>query len=242
MSHTCKSVISHTWTSRIVLSHMWMSHVTIMNESRHACLWGMSHFYRSHVVTHVNESCHRAELLQNCDDFLSYDESCHLYEWVTSHKSMSPVARMNESCHTYEWVISHIWLSHITHMNESCHTYDWVMSHIWLSHVTHMNKSCYTYEWVMSRSRAAEKREAEELQGLHTQVLKTEWVMPHMWMSYVTHVNESCHTYDWVMSHIWMSHITQSRSARTAHSSLENWMGSHVTHMGWLWLVGSLKS
>ena len=33
------------------------------------------------------------------------------------------VTHINESCHTYESVMSHISMSHVTHMNESCHTY-----------------------------------------------------------------------------------------------------------------------
>jgi len=30
----------------------------------------------------------------------------------------------NESCHTYEWDIPHIWMSHVTHTNEACHPCD----------------------------------------------------------------------------------------------------------------------
>jgi len=62
------------------------------------------------------------------------DESCHSYEWVTSHTiaattgryPVDHVAYMNESHHTYEWVISHIWVNHMTYM-EWCRTYRWVM-------------------------------------------------------------------------------------------------------------------
>ena len=56
------------------------------------------------------------------------------------------VTHSNESCHTYEWVTSHIWMSHVAHMNESCYSCECLTSHIWMSHVTHMNESCATYE------------------------------------------------------------------------------------------------
>jgi len=67
------------------------------------------------------------------------------------------LTHMNESCHTYEWVTSHIWMSHVPHMNESCHTYkwvmshthQWVMSHTWMSHVTCKNESCHMYAQVI---------------------------------------------------------------------------------------------
>ena len=61
------------------------------------------------------------------------NESCHIYEWVTSH--------MNESCHTYEWVMSHVWMSHVACMNESCHMYE----RSWVCHVEKTNESCHTY-------------------------------------------------------------------------------------------------
>jgi len=43
------------------------------------------------------------------------NESCHTYEWVTSHLAMGHVTHINKSCHTYQ----------CTHINESCHTYEW---------------------------------------------------------------------------------------------------------------------
>ena len=36
---------------------------------------------------------------------------------------------MNTSCHTYQRVMSHISMSHISHMNESCHTYEPLTPH-----------------------------------------------------------------------------------------------------------------
>ena len=71
---------------------------------------------------------------------------------------MRHVTCMNESCHMYEWVTSRIWISQVTHLNEwarniSRHTYEWVMSHVWMSHVTCMNESCHThsFEWVSEK-------------------------------------------------------------------------------------------
>ena len=83
-------------------------------------------------------------------DVTHMNESCHTYEWVMPHLSMSHVIHMNESWYTYEWVMSHIWMSHGTHMNESCHTYECVcrtvMPNISMSPVTHMHKSWHTYQ------------------------------------------------------------------------------------------------
>ena len=153
------------------------------------------------------------------------DESCHTYWWVMSHIWRSHVIHKKESCRTYEGVMSHIWRSHVTHMNESCHTYEWVMSHIWMSHVTHMNESCYTYEWVMS----------------------------HLWVHLANAVESRCNT----LQHPATLCNTQTRGIScvcdmtlcdTSHIRM-----SHVTYineschtyewdMGWLQLVGSLKS
>ena len=113
-------------------------------------------------------------------------ESCHTYEWVTSHIWMSDVThmhescltRMYESCHTYECLAAHMWMSHVTHVNESYHTCEWVISHMWMSHGPRVHESWPTV------LRAAQRHHLSS----------------HM-KSHVTHVNASCHTYEWVMSH-----------------------------------------
>ena len=124
------------------------------------------------------------------------NESCHMYEWVTSHTWMSHFAYMNVSCHTYEWVISRIWVCHVTRMDESFHVYESVMSHIWMSHFTYMNESCHTYEWVILRIWMCHVTRMNE--SFHVY----ECVMSLVWMSHVTYMNESCHTHEWVMSRI----------------------------------------
>jgi len=96
------------------------------------------------------------------------------------------------------------------------------MSHMWMCHVTHMTESCHTYEYTWRLVKAYRWWSIHMFESCHTY----EWVMPHIWTSHVTHMNESCHTCEWVMSHMWMRHIT--------HGNVSN------THMGWLWLVGSL--
>ena len=62
---------------------------------------------------------------------------------------------MSESCHTYEWVTSHntkrafevyistirrraIWMRHVTHVNESCHMYEWVTAQTCMQTRMHM--------------------------------------------------------------------------------------------------------
>jgi len=122
---------------------------------------------------------------------------------------------------------SHICLSH---MNGSCHTYEWVMSHIWMSHVTHMYESRHTYVWVTS----------------------------HIWMSHVTHMNESCHTDDWVSNSvesrdkksIWIDKSSVNLKSVSNQSSKpctvlqdpsRKDLRDNKSHMGWLWLAGSIK-
>ena len=111
---------------------------------------------------------------------------------------------MNESCHTFEWVMSHISMSHVAHMSESCRTYEWVMLHIWMSHVTNMSESCHTYEIFLTQGMW---HILDELCPTNT---ANDRVMSHThsgWRSHVTHtqqMKESCHTHtadEGVMSH-----------------------------------------
>jgi len=118
---------------------------------------------------------------------------------------------------------------HVTHMSESCHTCGWGLSHIRMSHVTHervvphmwmrhctcLNEACHTYEYVMSHIRM------RHVTHINESCRSYEYVMPHIWIRLITHTNEACHTHEWVIS---VKSI------------------SHATHMGWLRLVGSLKS
>ena len=70
------------------------------------------------------------------------NESCHTYEWVMSHMSLSHSTHAYEACHIFESVIAHIWMSHGKLMNESCHTCHWVIAHTHMRHATYLNKSC----------------------------------------------------------------------------------------------------
>ena len=96
------------------------------------------------------------------------DESCHIYEWVTSHTRwfswlthtcMRYVTYMNWSrhepiCHIHEWVtsrtnMSHTWMSHVTNLQESYHIYESITSNIrwfsWINWSWGPNKRLHTY-------------------------------------------------------------------------------------------------
>jgi len=97
---------------------------------------------------------------------------------------------MHESCHTYEWVTSHIWMSHVTRLW-------WIrvdsVEHVFqmcLRHVTHMKETCHTQESIASRiwTRMNTSRHVYE-KGIH----KSRSVMSRVWMSHVTHMDGSCH-------------------------------------------------
>ena len=104
-------------------------------------------------------------------------ESCHTYQWVTSHMSMSHVTHINEARHTYQCVTSHISMRHVAHINAARHTYQCGTSHISMCHVTHTNASRHTYQCVTSH-----------ISMRH---------VTHISTSHVTLMNESRHTYQW---------------------------------------------
>jgi len=83
----------------------------------------------------MNEACQTYECHASCHTHCTHSSS--LRRHPPCHAT-----RMNESCHTYEWVMSHVSMSHVTQMNESCRTDGRVMSHL--------NGACHTYQWVMS--------------------------------------------------------------------------------------------
>jgi len=191
----------------------------------------------------------------------------------------SRVTRQNESCHTYEWVMSHVTMSmshirmsHVTRKNESwtrrrpsslpfrnsdtwrnesvgSHTltnhatYEWSAHMDESCHVTRRNKSSHTYDWVMSHTRMSHGPEED----LHHFLLKIavhdrmnqsghvhSRVMPHMngshtWMSHVTHKNESRHTYE-LFAHMDEPHVYGWIMLRVWTSHV-TYMNSHVTRM-----------
>ena len=115
------------------------------------CLTRRIHVYIGGMTTH---SC--LYLWHDCDIHIcdvSFIFMCVTWLTPPANTAYTCVSRVNESCHTYEWVTSHVWMSHVTRMNSPCHTYEGIMSHMWKSHVTHINQSrhtCHTCEWVTS--------------------------------------------------------------------------------------------
>ena len=219
----------------------------------------MAHIRMSHVP-HMNES-----RIEPTSHITQTNESCHTYEWVTSHK--------NESCRTCnKRVMSHIQKSHVTHtgwrrpigclklqvivhkrttnyrallrkMNykdkascDSTSPCTASLPPLPPSFGNWVNTSSHIYRLVSSYVPMSHDTRVNE--SCHTY----EWVMSHMWMSHVTHMNESCHTYEWVMSHMWMRHMPHSYIIHNMNEwdVNEMWM-RHMRHMGWLRLVGSLK-
>jgi len=145
------------------------------------------------------------------------DESCLMYEWVTSHiESESSTGSPDHSAstaHTYDWVMSHSHESCLTHgvrcgtyVNESCHVYERLMSYDWLmshgvSHVTYTNESCHVYEWVISFIRMDQ--------------------VSHIWMIHVSHMDELCR----------MRKVSHQQAAQTiAHPLFTHMNESCLTH------------
>jgi len=112
----CDMTHSYVWRDSVMCA-TWLIH---MCDVTHSCVY--HHSFRR-LTWHIHV----------CTTTPSNAFTC-----VAWQRHVLYIARVNESCHTYEWVTSHIWMSHVAHMTESCHTYKWVMSHIWTSHVTQL--------------------------------------------------------------------------------------------------------
>ena len=167
---------------------------------------------------------------------------CRTWIWIpghVAHMSMSCCTYECESCHTYggmsgSWLIHtgfffRIWIYHVACMNmrhvahenilcctyecESCHTYGGV-SGSWLIHTgffCHMNIWRCMCEYASCRA--------------------YEYVMLHTWIwAYHTYggVSGSKLVPSGYLFQLWMCHIARMNE-------------SHVTHMGWLRSVGSIK-
>jgi len=172
--HVWMRHVSHVFTIARVAGEWVMSHVlrvahSVDNGARNGAI--------SHI-THMNESYLRCVYTDTRSRLMSHVSDANMssvtYKWgVVSFMSMSHVTCENESCHMWEWVTSH--LSHVN--QESCLSCQWVMSYMRMSHVvcaacpvdndsfpyyTDVNgwTRYVTYEWVMH----------------HT----GEWVLPHM--------------------------------------------------------------
>jgi len=120
-------------------------------------------------------------------------ESCHTYEWVTSHVAyvMHPYPRVTshtfmsathslarKSTHTSTRITSHTWMSHVTHVNTHHGVSRANLYMIRRSSVTHMNGSRHT----LHESRPPYAR-------VTSRVLISTGVTSHTWMCHVTHVN-----------------------------------------------------
>ena len=138
-----ESHVTREW----IMTHIWVRHVrysiwlerwcskkntsTELHLEWRTCEYGVWHIWREYGCS--------------CKTFTISSR-----KWVMSHvwrfRGVRHVTHVNESCHTYEWVTSHMWISPVTHVDKSYHTYEWVMSHLWMGHVIHMNGPCHTYE------------------------------------------------------------------------------------------------
>jgi len=167
--------------------------------------------------------CPNAQNMRDAPVWMSHvthmNGSCHMYEWVMSHKRPEYAwcswmnascyyrnesrCTHNESCHTYERVVK-----------EACHAYEWVMSHIWMSRV---RLWAYNARHIWGASPCPDAQNMRDAP---------------VWTSLVTHMYESCYTYEWVIPHVWMSHVTQT--PRTCMMLLYAWVMSHK-HPEYAW-------
>ena len=146
------------------------------------------------------------------------------------------------------------------------------MGHVTLpisgSHVTHLNESCHTLTRSLSFSdKDASGSDLEITSDIGESCHTSEWVVSHIWMGHVTHLNGSCHTSEWVVSHSQIQTLVKwwrcfggalfccrvlqgvagccrvlqgvAGCCRVLQCAVARW---HRTTMGWLRLVGSLKS
>ena len=138
--HTCEWVTSHITTFigfaggtstmwfEFVMLHMWRSHVTRNNTNRKwkkdVCLplvWIEFEFVMSHIcMSHVTHALIYRKWWRDVDlPLCDLNESCHTYEWVTSHIiTFTGNAGKMYVCHCVIW----FWIRHVTHVNESRHT------------------------------------------------------------------------------------------------------------------------
>jgi len=252
MSHVSsmdESCHAYEW----VMFTLWMSHVTYMNESCHTYEWVMSPLWMSHVtqinescliyegvmlhiwmshVTHANkqqESSHELKSLLFSKNSVPYEwVTAHTQKWVTSHKWMRHVTRMNQSRHTYERamcsrlnskssvlyerVTAHKETSHITHANTQLHashawyfSYDSFICVTWRIHICDMTHS---YVWHVSFISATWHIHTGDM--THSYVWHDSFTCENAAASSHApkrHVSGSCHTHGWVTAHIWMPHV-----------------------------------
>ena len=129
-----------------LVSRLWMSHVTCINESRH--IHDHIRTRPIHIWACVSHSCMRNALSRYMD------QSCHVYEWVTSRTWSYPArcvvcAHKDRPFHVPRSIyMSHIW-SYMSHIWS--YTY---MTHSYMSHsLQSLRNRCRIHERDMSHLR-----------------------------------------------------------------------------------------
>jgi len=215
----------------------------------------MRHVQYEWVLAYMHESV----MVHTSESWLSHGT----YRGVTAHilriqKGQQPLSHgtnesvmSSRSAATASW---HIWICHVTRTSAKkvsshslCHFPRW-----WV--LSRMQKS-----WHVCRSHGACERVMAHMNEswntrLEAKKARSYWVMAHInvwrhvWIE-SWHLCTSHGTYAWFMADLdeswllWMSHGTYERS-----TSRMNWVTSRHTrmspgtHMGWLRLVGSIKS
>ena len=161
--------------------------------------------------------------------------SCLTCVCVMSHIWKRLLAKMDESCHT-------LWMSHVTH-------YGWVMSHMWMRKSKY-EVSCHTFEcenlredsWVQGGEDSWDPlscRSFSTKEPLNIGHVCGKW--PMKIRDPMSHRHPVCgfvlpyiHTHTWHWRNVsrcvtWLIHMLHGKS-------------TYIRHMGWLRLVGSLKS
>jgi len=187
MNELCLHMNEPCHTNKSVILHSWMSYVThMMTESFRKYECAMIHAWKIHV-TRVNAS------------FSHVNESCHTYEWVTSHAWVS-----NESCHT--WMsLFHMWMSRVTHINESRRTHEWVLRHMWPCLITHSCVQRYSFICV-TRPIHMWKWRIYTCDMIHYSLMCATWLI---------YMCDTTHLYVWNVLNTWVSNeprVTMNRA------------------------------
>jgi len=242
--------------------------VSCIYESCPAYEWVTSHIhYRqcesfheirtSHVLC-MNESRLRsiAENVSCVSRVTHMDESCSVYEWVTSHIYCRKYF-VCELRHEHGWVLSCVSMSHVPHPLQEIFRVR-VTSRTWMSHVLCINKSrptsitgkasCESHVTNMDESCPVHERVTSHVNYRQDVVWEScheyKWVMSRVWMSHVPNQLQAMRRVR-VMSQIWMSHVSwwmshiphQWQAMRCVHVKFRTWI-SHVPHPQLLQAIG----
>jgi len=237
----------HPW---YIQHHIWRSHIAQVKKSCRTYGGVMSHIWRSRV-THMKETL----------PLLSVSICVYLINSMLHQVQRSHVAHMKESCRTYEGVMSQIYRRHSC----SClclsrpsiaasYIYEGVKSHIWRSHVTDRNQTllqlsvstpsihyCIIYIW---RSQVAQVKESCHTYGAvvsHSHTCKRTQECVLLQCVSVTRLLHMCDMTPSLVQEK-RSHGTQECAVVSCVCPCLSRRSSAVSYMGWLRLVGCLKS